>query len=250
MFRQQLHGINVYRAVGQLKKEGLWCLYRGYLPPLAQKTTSMSIMFGMFDHYKKYLSENTNWSSLTRDVTAALMAGSIEALLCPFERIQTLMLDKQYYGHFRNTAHASMELMSYGAREYYRGFSCILLRNGPSNVAFFLCRKPIKDMFPKSDSEIGNTCQDFVSGAVLGASISTVFYPLNVVKTRMQSTMGGEFIGMIDAFNIVFMERNRRWSKMFRGVNVNFTRSLLSWGIINASYEIYSKHIPDDFLLD
>jgi hypothetical protein len=25
---------------------------------------------------------------------------------------------------------------------------------------------------------------------------------------------------------------------MFRGVHINFTRSLISWGIINASYEV------------
>lgn len=244
MFRQQLHGISLYKSIGQLHKEGIHRLYRGLLPPLAQKTASMSIMFGMYDHYKRYLANTTSWSPHSSDAAAAMIAGTIEAMLCPLERIQTLMQDRKYHGHFRNTLHAGIEIRAYGFKEYYRGLSCILLRNGPSNVAFFLCRKPLKNLYGVSpETDIGNIFLDFLSGAVLGATISTVFYPLNVVKTRMQSRLGGDFPGMIVTFKKVFKERNSSWSKMFRGVHVNFTRSLLSWGIINASYEIYRKSL-------
>ena len=40
-------------------------------------------------------------------VLAAFLSGSTEALLTPFERIQTLMLDKKYSGQFRNTTQYS-----------------------------------------------------------------------------------------------------------------------------------------------
>lgn len=241
MFRQQLHGIRSTKAVSQIYHEGLRNVYRGMMSPLALKTTSMSVMFGMFDHFKNRLTETTTWNSTTCAATAALMAGCIEAMLCPFERIQVLMQDKRYHGHFRNTIHAASELRTFGFREYYRGLSCILLRNGPSNVAFFLLRKPIKEILPSCHTPISNFISDFVSGAVLGATISTVYYPLNVVKTRMQVRMGGDFVGMTDTYNTIFTERGRSWRKMFRGVHLNFTRSLLSWGIINASYEVYWK---------
>ena len=245
MFRQQLHGIRTVKAVNQVYTEGVRSLYRGMLSPMLQKTLSMSIMLGMFDHYRIFLSNTTTWSKVTCDVNAAMLAGAIEAALCPFERIQVLMQDKKYHGHFRNTFHASVELRTYGIPEYYRGLTCVLLRNGPSNVAFFLIRKPLKQSLPQIDGRFGNMLTDFISGAVLGASISTAYYPLNVVKTRMQSKMGGEFIGMVDTFNTVFNERGRLWRKMFRGVNLNFTRSLLSWGIINASYEIYMNMLTN-----
>jgi len=246
MFRQQLHGIRLFKSIDQVYKEGFRSLYRGMLSPMAQKTASMSIMFGMYDHYRMYLSATTTWDKRVCDANAALIAGCMEAILCPFERIQVLMQDKKYHGHFRNTFHAASALKSYGLREYYRGLSCVLIRNGPSNAAFFLIRKPLKQMLPSSDTPLGNICTDFISGAVLGASISTTFYPINVIKTRMQSKMGGEFIGIIDTYNTVFNERNRSWRKMFRGVHLNFTRSLLSWGIINASYEVYWKLFTSD----
>lgn len=239
MFRQQLHGIRTVKAVKQVHREGIRSLYRGMLSPLFQKTLTSSLMFGMFETYRQYLSETTTWNKHICAASAALIAGCIEAVLCPFERIQVLMQDKKYHGHFRNTFHATVQLRTYGVREYYRGLSCVLLRNGPSNVAFFLCRSPLKQMMPHSDTRFGNMCTDFTTGAVLGAAISTTYYPINVVRTRMQSKMGGEFIGIVDTFNTVFNERGRLWRKMFRGVNLNFTRSLLSWGIINASYELY-----------
>ncbi|XP_067945681.1 mitochondrial nicotinamide adenine dinucleotide transporter SLC25A51-like [Watersipora subatra] len=247
MFRQQLHGIRTHRALSQVYLEGARSLYRGLLSPLLQKTLAMSIMFGMYEQFRLYLSQTTTWNKHTSVAVAAIGAGCIEAALCPFERVQVLMQDRQYHGNFRNTFHAAMELRAYGVREYYRGLSCILMRNGPSNTAFFLCRQPLKQMLPQANSQLGNLCTDFISGAVLGASISTAFYPLNVVKTRMQSKMGGEFRGIVDTFNTVFNERNRSWRKMFRGVNVNFSRSLLSWGIINASYELYWNMLTHSF---
>lgn len=239
MFRQQLHGIRLASAANQVYTEGLRNVYRGMLSPLVLKATSMSLMFGMFDHYRTFFSNTTTWNGLTCDVSAALLAGCSEAMLCPLERIQVLMQDKKYHGHFKNSLHAATELRAYGVREYYRGLSCILIRNCPSNVAFFLLRHPLMQMLSQSDGgRFSHIFTNFVSGAVLGASISTVCYPLNVVKTRMQSKMGGEFIGIIDTYNTIFNERNRLWRKMFRGVQLNFSRSLLSWGIINASYEL------------
>ncbi|XP_077866783.1 mitochondrial nicotinamide adenine dinucleotide transporter SLC25A51-like, partial [Saccoglossus kowalevskii] len=52
MFRQQLHGIPCWRAARQLREEGIINLYRGLLPPLIQKTTSVSMMFGLYDYFQ------------------------------------------------------------------------------------------------------------------------------------------------------------------------------------------------------
>ena len=159
-----------------------------------------------------------------------------------------LLQTKQYHKHYRNTGHALSELRAnHGIREYYRGLSAILMRNGPSNILFFLGRETIREKFPETDNRYKNIAADFVSGALLGAFISSVFFPINVVKTRMQSQVGGDFISFRRAFWEVFEARNRSWSKMFRGVHINYTRSLISWGIVNASYERLKKLLfPDE----
>ena len=244
MFRQQLHGINTVASIKQLKREGLFYLYRGLLPPLLQKSTSMSIMFGMYHRYRQILKSRLPEAPLLIiQGSAAILAGCSEATLTPFERVQTLMQDKKYQGQFKNTFHVFREMRPYGAREYYRGLTPVLLRNGPSNALFFILRGRIKNQLPASETPMGNTAANFISGGVLGALISTIFFPVNVVKTQMQRKMGGEFVSFWKMFVILFNKRNRSWRAMFLGVHINFTRSMISWGLINASYEI----IKDNF---
>ncbi|KAK3878649.1 hypothetical protein Pcinc_016728 [Petrolisthes cinctipes] len=92
MYRQMIHGISIPKAAGQLRQDGLRKLYRGLLPPLCQKTISTSIMFGTFDQYKKMLhGRYPELSDITTTGVSAALAGCTEAVLCPMERIQTVL---------------------------------------------------------------------------------------------------------------------------------------------------------------
>ncbi|CAB3374919.1 mitochondrial nicotinamide adenine dinucleotide transporter SLC25A51 [Cloeon dipterum] len=246
MFRQMLHGLKTKTAVAQLRSEGAWYLYRGILPPLVQKTLSVSIMFGMYEHYRQVI--NTNVPGMPTPLTngmAAMLAGTTEAILSPFERIQTLLQNESYHQKFKNTAHAfSSVWASHGAREFYRGLVPILLRNGPSNVLFFWGREQVQIRWPNSSNPSLNLVRDFASGALIGGAISTLFYPINVVKAHMQTQLGGQFQPLTQVWREVARERGG-WRKMFLGVHVNYTRALISWGVINASYEMLKKLFVD-----
>lgn len=153
MFRQQLHGISGLRAVDQLRKDGLRFLYRGLLPPLMQKSFSLSIMFGMYYKCQDMLHEQMPGMNVyVNHTVAALGAGTIEAIFTPFERIQALLQTREYHNKFSNTLDAFYDLRRYGLKEYYRGLSAIVLRNGPSNVAFFLGREYLQLFGPQSHS--------------------------------------------------------------------------------------------------
>lgn len=243
MFRQMLHGVSPASAARQLSREGCISLYRGILPPLCQRTISTSIMFGMFEQYGKLLRYyNPHISHGATVALAAMLAGCTEAILCPFERIQTLLQDKKFHGKYRNSLHIAQDLRQYGVSEYYRGIVPILLRNGPSNILFFSLRGHIKESLPAA----GNTwwshiIRDFASGAVLGAFISTVMYPLNVIKSHQQCQVGGPFQPIHRTFLEVYNARGRKFRKIFHGVHVNYSRALVSWGIINTMYELLHK---------
>uniref|UniRef100_A0A914X6V3 Solute carrier family 25 member 51 n=1 Tax=Plectus sambesii TaxID=2011161 RepID=A0A914X6V3_9BILA len=309
IFRQQLEGLLVKEALNQLRSEGAALLYRGLLPPLIMKTTSRAVMFGMYNEYKRLL--GCHGPTFTaKHALAAFLSGSTEALLCPFERVQTLLQAPAYQDQMRNTANAMSVVRPYGIREFYRGLTPIILRNGLSNILFFALRGPLRDRFggkvasgggegggtertSTSSSTVANTSSastscpscsagkapsastscslcsaisslsgsdspssssllsvspsmrgfvaDFLSGAVLGATISTVFFPLNVVKARMMSTLGTEFVSMRHTIVVIWRERNRSLKELYRGVNLNFSRSLLSWGITNAMFEFFQR---------
>ncbi|XP_063902454.1 mitochondrial nicotinamide adenine dinucleotide transporter SLC25A51 isoform X2 [Zophobas morio] len=133
IFRQMLHGVNVSNAFRQLHEEGLFYLYRGMLPPLCQKTLSLSLMFGVYEEVRRPLL-NSGCNEYVAKVIGGLASGTTEAILMPFERIQTILADAHYHKEFKNTVHAFKAVgLNYGFREYYRGLVPILLRNGPSN---------------------------------------------------------------------------------------------------------------------
>lgn len=245
LFRQQLHGVRATEAVRQLQRDGLRNLYRGLLPPLLQKTTTVAIMFGLYEDFSRLLLRLAAGSGtpeiVTRSISAAL-AGTAEAALTPFERVQTLLQDHRHHGRFNNTAHTFRTLLrDYGVKECYRGLVPVLLRNGPSNMLFFGLRGPIKQALPEARSRTEHLVNDFVCGGALGAGLGIMFYPLNVVKSRAQSQVGGAFVPCSQVLMTVWRERGGSVAMLFRGAHLNYHRSLLSWGIINATYELLLK---------
>uniref|UniRef100_A0A8C2HHX1 Solute carrier family 25 member 51a n=1 Tax=Cyprinus carpio TaxID=7962 RepID=A0A8C2HHX1_CYPCA len=195
LFRQQLFGVQTREAVRQLQRDGLRTLYRGILPPLLQKSSTIAIMFGLYEDFSRLLRLHAPQAPvLLTDSIAAVLAGTAEAVLTPFERVQTLLQDPRHHGNFQNTEHIFRVLLQqHGIRELYRGLVPILLRNGPSNVFFFGLRGPMKELLPEAETKAGHLVNDFVCGAILGAGLGVVFYPLNVVKSHAQVQVGGEF---------------------------------------------------------
>ncbi len=244
MFRQQIHGIRLHKAVRQVYREGILYLYRGLLPPLLQRTTTVSLMFGTYAQYYNVLRDRC--PHLLAHTAAAIGAGTTEAVLVPFERVQVVMQSKSFHGELRNTGHAFRVISNLGAKEMYRGLSAVLLRNGPSNALFLGLRQPLKDSLPHSELVIGQSMNAFLSGAGLGAALSTAFFPLNVVKTKMQARIGGPFLNVRDAFYETVSERGNKWWKLFRGVHINYTRSFISWGIINTVFDFLHTHMTGE----
>lgn len=205
-------------------------------------------MFGTYHKYQDLIAKRTTISNRNLNKTlSAILAGCTEAILTPFERVQMLLQHKAYDHTFNNTMHAFMELKKYGLKEYYRGLTPILLRNGPSNVVYFSSRDLVKSHFPLSEFWYINLLQDFISGALIGAMTSTIFYPLNAVRTKMQiSPIERRPLNIIEAFKVLYVERDRRFKNFYYGVHINFSRSLLSWGIITCVFEFTMRCLNDE----
>uniref|UniRef100_A0ABK9NGC3 Solute carrier family 25 member 51 n=1 Tax=Glossina morsitans morsitans TaxID=37546 RepID=A0ABK9NGC3_GLOMM len=238
IFRQMLHGVPIASAFSQLRHEGLMFLYRGMLPPLAQKTISLSIMFGVFDGTRRYLVDDYRMNPYKAKIVAGITAGTVETALLPFERVQTLLADSKYHQYFENTQRAFRYVFSHhGFHELYRGIVPVLWRNGPSNALFFILREEACIRLPQRSSISTRAAQEFIAGAVIGASISTLFYPLNVIKVAMQSNMGHPTESMWTSTLKIYKERGNSIMYFYRGCGFNTARSFISWGIMNAAYE-------------
>lgn len=251
MFRQQIEGIRVHRAVDQLLREGPGTWYRGLVPPLIQRTLTVSLMFGTYTQSMNLISNHSPYPvhHFINHCVSASSAGCVEAILMPLERVQCLLQVKHFNTKLRNTKHVFEVLFQDGVKECYRGLSAVLLRNTLSNILFLGLRDPIKHLLPTPQSQMGDSINAFISGAGLGSTLSTIFFPMNVVKTRMMSTIGGHFPSIRETFKTIFKERDGLWRRMFRGASLNCTRSFMSWGIINMSFDFLVQHYNKRFQL-
>lgn len=231
-----LHGIKVGDAFSQLKNEGMYFLYRGMLPPLCQKSLSLSVMFGVYEEVRQPLVK-IKVDPYTAKIIGGLVSGTTETILMPFERIQTLLANSHYHDELKNTAHTFKVLRRYGFREYYRGMVPILLRNGPSNACFFIMREELQDHLCDINNELLKTSSEFIGGALIGVVLSTFFYPLNVVKVNMQNKIGGSFDNPWKVLVHIYHERGGKIRYIYHGVQMNCTRAFVSWGVMNAAYE-------------
>ncbi|CAJ0920543.1 unnamed protein product, partial [Mesorhabditis belari] len=215
IFRQQLHGLKTGPAAAQLRSEGLQLLFRGLLPPLVMRSLSRALMFGLYD---RFVSQCAPMKGILLTspchCAAAFLAGVCEAMLCPLERVQVLLQTKEFHHKFENTLAAFRYVQSkHGYREFWRGFSVIVARNGLSNIFFFGLRNPLKDIILQMnggsvlDTGTPRVVAEFVSGAVLGTTISTFFFPFNVVKNRIQSQIGGPRQDGFSTLQLILKER-------------------------------------------
>lgn len=237
-------------AIQQIKLEGVGKLYRGLLPPLIMRTTSRALMYGLYDEFQISLKcprSPPNSSFSICHAQAAFLSGVCEAMLCPLERVQVLLQTTIFHDKFKNTLHTFNRLRDYGYREYYRGFSVILIRNSLSNTIFFTLRDPLKQKIvgiPQAGrlpESLQQLIGDFVAGSLLGATISTAFFPLGVIKNHMQAKVGVKYESGFKVFRDVWQLRNRSLRGLYLGVHLNFTRSLVAWGIINSMYGILRR---------
>ncbi|XP_068628334.1 mitochondrial nicotinamide adenine dinucleotide transporter SLC25A51 [Battus philenor] len=241
IFRQMMHGVEATLALNQLQKEGLAFLYRGMLPPLLQRSMSMSLMFGVYDECLQPLLHHQINPYVAKSI-AGIVAGCFEATLMPFERLQTLLIHPKYHKEFKNTAHAGSYIARhYGIKEFYRGLVPILFRNGPSNALFFIIRDEVQLRLPRQEYIVYDSIQNFLAGASIGAFLSTLFYPLNVIKIAMQCELGTPHRTIVYEFNYILRKRGSKFGNFYHGALLNISRAFLSWGIINASYEIFRK---------
>jgi hypothetical protein len=249
IFRQQIYRLKTIDAYQQLKDEGFLILYRGMALPLLQKTFSLSIMFGANAHYLRSLQSLTKKDHWYYQPIASALAGSTEAILTPLERTQVLLQTPKYNTTIRNGLHAFILMYKhYGIVEYYRGVTLILIRNSVSNMIFFACRKPVKNLLPQASTDLEHSIYDFLSGGLLGALLSTLTYPINVLKNIQQSELGGRHEKPFNILRAVYEKRGHSIKEFYIGAKWNFVRSLVSWGIINSTYEYYLTTIQKRML--
>ncbi|ODV90220.1 hypothetical protein CANCADRAFT_25309 [Tortispora caseinolytica NRRL Y-17796] len=174
-------------------------LYRGVTAPLLGVTPMFAISFWGYDLGKQIVTATTptgpGGSLSIAQISAAGFISAIPttAVAAPFERVKVLLQVQgqdapkpRYNGTFDVVKHLYREG---GLRSIFKGSVATVARDGPGSALYFATYEYLKRSLTPKDAEMSFSAILF-SGGMAGVSMWLVVFPLDTIKSTLQSQEG------------------------------------------------------------
>ena len=245
--RLQLYGSDKYKGSidcfqKMVKEEGVKSLFRGMLAPLVSSSIINAILFASYGSVLKWLSPSNDINDTTH--LQRFLAGSISAvpqsfILCPTDLIKIkLQQDSSLYA---NTIDCFKKYYrTLGLRALFQGQCATLIRDMPALGSYFSSYHFCNDEMKKHvESEV---ITSFISGAIAGAVSWCVVYPMDVVKSTIQSlplTVNKSELKVWYVLRNIYNKYG--WKQLYRGMGISILRSLPVNAVVFPVYEATRK---------
>lgn len=195
-------------------------LYRGMSSPIAGVAAVNAIVFGVYGHTQRYLSEPDR---LSAHFLAGASAGFAQTpVLSPIELAKTRL---QLMSSSESTCHGPMQCLrniykQEGYRGIFKGLGVTFLREGPSYGVYFvtyemLTRTPSKQPI--------STLHMLLAGGLAGTASWVISYPIDVIKSRIQAESSNRYSGALDCLKKSV--RAEGYTCLYRGLNSTILRA-------------------------
>lgn len=191
-------------------------LYAGVSAPLVGVTPMFAVSFWGYDLGKtlvrKYSTVSPDGSLSIAQVSAAGFFSAIPmtAITAPFERVKVILQvqDQKLAPGEKPRYSGGLDVVRQlyregGVRSVFRGSAATLARDGPGSAAYFAAYEYIKRKLTPVDPETGKpsgqlslpaiTC----AGAAAGVAMWIPVFPIDTVKSRLQTAEGHTSVGAI-----------------------------------------------------
>jgi len=236
-----------------VRKEGFGALFRGIAFPLIGYMPINVVVFGVYGGVKRNLRPLENdendknglvAASAFDDFVAGCAAGVIQTPLCaPVETLKIRMQSQLTGGNailmpgskaFSNSAEALRNIVkNEGFNGVYRGVGATILRDGVGYGMYFgLFSKIQQILTPPGNTKPGHVAT-FAAGGFSGMICYAACYPLDTIKTRVQSQSNRN---IVDAARSVW--RARGISGFYNGIGPTLLRAFPENAAILYTYEM------------
>lgn len=170
-----------------LAEEGIRGLYAGAASPLMGAVAMNAVVFFSYGGSKKFVGGGKELTVPQYFLAGSLTAVPITLVESPVELLKIKLMTQVGEGEYKGVIDCGRKIFAArGVRGVYQGFLSTLTRNIPGFGAYFACFEGTKQALTKPGQEPSlPVC--FVGGAAAGAGYWGLFYPLDTIKTRMQS---------------------------------------------------------------
>lgn len=213
--REEYYRNSIEAAIKIRRKEGIAAFYRGIAAPMAGIGIANAALFGVYGKATAYLTalrsqqasvedpglaghlQNTTELTVLDNICCATLGGIAHTyVLTPFEviriRLQTesMFRHRQYFG----AIHCARKIYGQGGvRKLYLGLGAALARDIPGAVVYFGSYGLLRQMLPQEDGA-SNVLSILFAGGCAGVAQWWLIFPLDTIKTRMQTAKEGMYI--------------------------------------------------------
>jgi solute carrier family 25 carnitine/acylcarnitine transporter 20/29 len=175
--------------------EGLGGFYKGAAMPLAAALAQNAAIFGVFDLAMSFATPPEDKSAgrppslRTTAVAAAITGFSLALIESPTELVKCKMQAQigRTGGAFPGSMSAAAHVLKHhGLRGMFQGFAATALRSTSAKALYFTSFAAVSDAITPDGAEPSlPAC--FVAGGVAGGAAWSLNYPIDVVKSRIQT---------------------------------------------------------------
>lgn len=148
------------------------------------------------------LKKHSTLEQAAKQVAIGTFAGSIaKTALAPLSRIKVII---QIAEKSQSLSTAVGQIYQEGGlRAFYRGNFANIIKSGPETGAKLLMFDVLKEKFASSDGHLTPQAR-FVAGGLSSIFSHGLFYPLDLIKIRLEATPHGTYTGMIHCAQTIY----------------------------------------------
>ncbi|KAG8380757.1 hypothetical protein BUALT_Bualt06G0049200 [Buddleja alternifolia] len=246
-----LEKASIWREASKIvREEGVMAFWKGNLVTIAHRLPYSSISFYAFERYKNllqvFLGVESPGENISADLCIRLVGGGLAGITAasvtyPLDLVRTRLAAQRNVIYYRGMCHALHTISKEkGFVGLYKGLGATLLGVGPNLAISFSVYDTARSYWHFHRPEDSTVLVSLACGSLSGIASSTVAYPLDLVRRRMQlEGAGGRArvykTGLIGTFGHIIKTEGLRG--LYRGILPEYYKVVPSVGIVFMTYE-------------
>ncbi|KAL7584343.1 uncharacterized protein LOC111882008 [Lactuca sativa] len=246
-----LRKASIWREATRIvNEEGFRAFWKGNLVTIAHRLPYSSISFYAFERYKNFLQMfmgvESNGTNISADLCIRLAGGGLAGITAasvtyPLDLVRTRLSAQRNVLYYRGIWHALRTISrEEGIFGLYKGLGACLLGVGPNLAISFSVYDTTRSYWQMQRPQDSTVLVSLACGSLSGIASSTVTFPLDLVRRRMQlEGAGGRArvynTGIFGTFGQIIRAEGLRG--IYRGILPEYYKVVPSIGIVFMTYE-------------
>ncbi|XP_055831348.1 uncharacterized protein LOC129900408 isoform X1 [Solanum dulcamara] len=241
-----------------VREEGFRAFWKGNLVTIAHRLPYSSISFYAFERYTNVLQlilgVESQGENITADLCIRLVGGGLAGITAasvtyPLDLVRTHLSAQMNVIYYRGIWHALQTISrEEGIAGLYKGMGATLLGVGPNLAISFSVYDTVRSYWQSHRPDDSTVLVSLACGSLSGVASSTVTFPLDLVRRRMQlEGAGGRAhiykTGLFGTFSHIIQTEGLRG--LYRGILPEYYKVVPSIGIVFMTYEKMKQLLSD-----